>query len=115
LGITQLILHITERNRAYLAKQTGTYRADSLDTEGFIHCSTRDQVIWVANHLYHGKTALVLLVIDPDRVHAEIKYETVEGFGAFPHIYGELNADAIVQIIDFPPNSDGTFSLPNHL
>ncbi|MBW4440794.1 MAG: DUF952 domain-containing protein [Plectolyngbya sp. WJT66-NPBG17] len=105
-----MLLHITERDRV---PQSGVYRADSLDTEGFIHCSTRDQVVWVANQFYRGNTSLVLLVIDPDRVHAEIKYETVEGVGDFPHIYGELNADAIVQVVDFPPNADDSFNLPN--
>ncbi|MER3432252.1 MAG: DUF952 domain-containing protein [Leptolyngbya sp. ERB_1_1] len=108
-----MLLHITERHRAIAAQQSGTYRADSLDTEGFIHCSECDQAVWVANQFYRGKPELVLLVIDPDRVHAEIKYETVEGVGDFPHIYGELNADAIVQVIDFPPNADGSFTLPH--
>lgn len=110
-----MILHITERNRATLAQQTGTYRADSLETEGFIHCSTQAQVVWVANQFYRGQLGLVLLCIDPKKVRAEIKYEVVEGVGTFPHLYGELNADAIVKTIDFPPNSDGSFSLPNHL
>lgn len=110
-----MILHITDRDRGYLAKQTGIYRADSLETESFIHCSMQDQVIWVANQFYHGQLGLVLLCIDPDKVIAAIKYEVVEGVGTFPHVYGELNADAIVQIIDFPPNADGTFSLPNTL
>lgn len=110
-----MILHITERDFADLAQQTGTYRANSLETEGFIHCSTLDQVIWVANQFYRGQLGLVLLWIDPDKVTAEIKYEAVEGVGTFPHLYGELNADAIVQIIDFPPNPDGSFSLPNTL
>lgn len=107
-----MLLHITDRNAARSAQQAGTYRADSLETEGFIHCSSLNQVVWVANQFYRGKTSLVLLVIDPDRVHAEIKYEAVEGVGAFPHLYGELNADAIVQVVDFPPNADGLFSLP---
>lgn len=107
-----MLLHITERDAAIAAQQSGAYRADSLKTEGFIHCSTPDQVIWVANQFYRGKTSLVLLVIDADRVRAEIKYETVEGVGEFPHLYGELNAEAIVQIVDFPPNPDGSFTLP---
>lgn len=107
-----MILHIVDRHRV---PQSGSYRADSLDTEGFIHCSTPHQVVWVANQFYRRQPSLVLLVIDPDRVDAEIKYETVEGIGDFPHVYGELNTDAIVNIIDFPPNSDGSFTLPSQL
>lgn len=105
-----MILHIVERDRI---PKSGFYRTDSLGTEGFIHCSTADQVVWAANKFYRGKPSLALLVIDPDRVEAEVKYEAVEGVGIFPHIYGELNVDAIVQIVDFPVNADGSFTLPN--
>jgi uncharacterized protein (DUF952 family) len=115
LGFDELILHITTRDRAQTAQQTGIYRADSLDTEGFIHCSTPEQVIWVANQFYTGQIDLVLLCIDPEKVNPEIRYETVEGVGTFPHVYGELNADAIVKIVEFPPNINGTFSIPNNL
>jgi uncharacterized protein (DUF952 family) len=115
LGIAQLILHITDRVRATLAQQVGSYRADSLEIEGFIHCSTPDQVVWVGNQFYSGQLDLVLLCIDPDKVTAEIKYEVVEGVGIFPHVYGEVNADAIVKVVEFPPNLDGTFSLPDSL
>ncbi|MCU0550904.1 MAG: DUF952 domain-containing protein [Leptolyngbya sp. Prado105] len=110
-----MILHITDRACADLAQQTGTYRADSLTTEGFIHCSMPEQVVWVANQFYLGQLDLVLLCIDPDKVKATLKYEVVEGVGTFPHLYGELNSDAIVKIVEFLPNPDGTFSLPNSL
>lgn len=111
-----LILHITSRTQWAGAKITGFYQADSLNSEGFIHCSTPEQVLGPANALYRGRKGLVLLCIDPNRVQAEIVYEDCYDTGqAFPHIYGSLNVDAVVNVVDFPPGEDGFFSLPAEL
>ena len=106
-----LILHITTRSHWQNAQQDGVYRAESLKTEGFIHCSTPAQVVTTANRFFRGQTGLVLLCIESDRVQAEIRYEAVHG-DQFPHLYGALNLDAVMQAIDFEPNADGNFTLP---
>ncbi|MGV0023781.1 DUF952 domain-containing protein [Phormidesmis priestleyi] len=110
-----LILHITHQDQWQQAQQQGFYRCDSLETEGFIHCSKLQQVVWVANRFYQSQPALVLLCIDADRVQSEIKYERVENDLWFPHLYGVLNLDAIVEVLDFVPKSDGLFELPDRL
>ena len=108
------ILHITRRVDWETAVTTPPYRADSLTTEGFIHCSTAAQVLGPANEFYRGQTDLVLLVIDSGKAKAEIVYEDCYETGQqFPHIYGPLNLDAVVKVVDFPPNADGSFSLPD--
>jgi len=81
--------------------------------EGFIHCSTREQVIQVANVRFLGQSGLVLLCIDSEKVAAEIVYENLEGGPQlFPHIYGELNANAVVRTAEFEPDAAGYFTLP---
>lgn len=58
----------------------------------------------------------MLLYIDPDKVHSEIVYEDLyEAGDLYPHIYGSLNTDAALKIIDFLPKNDGTFELPEEL
>jgi uncharacterized protein (DUF952 family) len=110
------ILHITHKTDWEQARAEGSYRADTLATEGFIHCSTPEQVIPVANHLFRGQPNLVLLVIDRDKVRAPIRDENLEGGTVlFPHIYGPLNLDAVVDVLDFPPRADGSFELPSKL
>ena len=104
------IFHITKRDEWDRAQQTGTYEAPSLASEGFIHCSTRDQVIRTANRLFRGQTGLVLLEIETDQVDAEIKFENCEGGQeAFPHIYGPLNPESVVRVMAFEPGEDGRF------
>lgn len=111
----QAIFHITPRQQWQAVQQQGVYRCESLETEGFIHCSTLPQVVRVANLFYAGQSGLVLLCIDGDRLQAELRYDAVEtdsGSEAFPHIYGPVNLGAIVQVLDFQPEPDGTFQLP---
>jgi len=103
------LLHICPRADWREAQQRGEYRAASLASEGFIHCSTPDQVAATADRFYHGRHGLVLLVIDSDRVGPEIRYEAADG-SLFPHVYGPLNLDAVVEVRDFEPGADGAFS-----
>jgi uncharacterized protein (DUF952 family) len=109
------ILHITTRAQWEAAKNLGTYRSESLATEGFIHCSTVAQVIGSANRFFKAKQDLVILSIDPSSVTAEIRYEGAEPDNLFPHIYGALNIDAVIGSIDLEANPDGVFILPAEL
>ena len=107
------IFHITRSEDWKNALEEGAYQADSLASQGFIHCSTRTQVTAVANRYYRGQRGLVLLEIASARVQAEIRWENLEG-GAelFPHIYGPLNLEAVEKVIDFEPGEQGTFNFP---
>lgn len=111
-----MILHITPKTAWETAVKRGRYLPDSFHKEGFIHCSTVEQVLGPANRLYVGQTGLVLLCIADDKVQAPIVYEDTHGQGEkFPHIYGPLNVNAVLRVVDFPPNTDGTFALPPEL
>jgi uncharacterized protein (DUF952 family) len=111
-----VILHITKRNAWERAQALGSYRADTLESQGFIHCSTPEQVVRVANSLFRWQDDLMLLSIDREEVEAEIRYENLEGGEeVFPHIYGPLNIDAVVSVVDLKPETDGTFVLPKSL
>ena len=108
-----VIFHIATRADWAAAQAAGAYTADSLISEGFIHCSTAEQVIATANRIFRGRRDLVLLSVETSRVAAEIRYENLEGgTQQFPHIYGALSVDAVVAVHDFPPSADGSFALP---
>jgi uncharacterized protein (DUF952 family) len=116
------ILHMTPRFAWAESQSRGYHTADSLATQGFIHCSTAAQVVKVANKHYRGLTDLVLLVIDTDKLASDWKFEPPINPSTgeyepgvdeqFPHIYGTINLDSVVDVVDFPSNPDGTFTLP---
>jgi uncharacterized protein (DUF952 family) len=111
-----LIFHITQKTVWENAIFEGQYISDTLESQCFIHCSTQEQLFSIANFIFRGKTGLVLIVIDESLVQAEIRYENLEGgTDLFPHIYGHLNLDAIIRVIDFSPGKDSTFELPEEI
>jgi uncharacterized protein (DUF952 family) len=121
--VIEPILHLAS-NDAWLASvEQGCYHADSLSTEGFIHCSKPSQIVAVANTFYRGQGGLVLLVIDSSKLEPELKWEppaepepTYAREGElFPHIYGPLNLDAVLEVLAFEPDKDGYFTLPEVL
>ncbi|MDH3601821.1 MAG: DUF952 domain-containing protein [Candidatus Tectomicrobia bacterium] len=111
-----MIFHIMPQADWSDAQHQVTYQPVSLDSEGFIHCSTREQLVESATLHFHGQSNLVVLCIDEPRVEADIRYENLTGgTPQFPHIYGPLNADAIVDVLDLPQTPNGAFQLPPRL
>jgi uncharacterized protein (DUF952 family) len=109
-----IIFHITKHTSWAEAQASGAYRPEAFQVEGFIHCSTREQVIPVANARFRGTPGLVLLSIDTDKVSPSIVYENLEGGQQlFPHIYGALSVAAVDQVSDFEPGADGCFNFPD--
>ena len=105
-----MIFHITSAATWATAQAGGAFTADSLVSEGFIHCSEADQYCWVANQRFRGRQDLVLLHIDETRLQARVERENLEGGERlFPHIYGALNLDAVVQVTPFTPTASGEF------
>lgn len=118
-----MIYHITTQTEWATAQQNGAYSAPSLASEGFIHCSTAAQVVKVGNAFYRSVPDCVLLCIDETRLSAPLKWEPpahpdpnnpppVELQELFPHIYGTINLDAVMCLLDFKPGQDGFYTLP---
>jgi uncharacterized protein (DUF952 family) len=116
-----MIAHVVKRAEWMDAVERRTYAPASLRAEGFIHCSTLAQMVDTANRFYRGQNDLVVLCIEESRLMAELKYEAPtmhrgESAGAlFPHLYGELNVDAVVRVVALPSEADGSFQLPDEL
>ena len=107
------IVHFCPRAAWVAARADGRYAADTLATQGFIHCSTPERVHVPANALARGRTDLVLLEIDEARLPSPPAWEAGDppdpGGALFPHVYGPIPVDAVVAVHDFPPERDGTF------
>lgn len=94
--MSELIYHITDVQSWNTAKASGEYVHDSLEREGFIHCSPKDKLEDSANLYFSAKDEVLILVIDTSKLKSPLKVEGSGPRGEFPHVYGPINIDAIV-------------------
>ncbi|KRF30702.1 DUF952 domain-containing protein [Nocardioides sp. Soil805] len=105
----QPIFHIATVADWEAAQRSGAYttstRGRTLAEEGFIHASRTEQVAPVFERYYRDAgEPLVLLVVDPDRLSAEVRVEPV-GADTYPHVYGPIDPAAVVEV--HPLDADG--------
>lgn len=92
----QPIFHLATVADAQAFAQSGSYHTASLDTEGFIHCCTATQLAGVIQRYYADAQEIVVLGIDSAKLTAELIFEnTMGGDELFPHVYGEINQEAV--------------------
>ena len=103
-----LIFHLTYKHAWEAARSAGEYAAPSLAEEGFIHCSKDvPQLLKVAARLYPGETGLMVLDVDLEELKSPLKNAPSRSGEIYPHIYGMLNADAVVRERALEVGADG--------
>lgn len=94
-----IIYHVTTTAEWKAAQDNGFYESPSLKAEGFIHCSQEHQVAGVLERYFAGKTDLVKLVIDTDKLTSRFIFEwSPSTADTFPHVYGTINLEAVVDV-----------------
>ena len=74
------------------------YEAESLETEGFIHCSFAAQLEGVLERYYKNAGKVLILEIETDELTSKLVNEPSTNDEIYPHIYGKINMDAITGI-----------------
>jgi uncharacterized protein (DUF952 family) len=108
-----MIYHIAHLEDLSLSRIRGSYFPSQYPQDGFVHCSTKNQVVSVANIWFLLSNDLVLFEIDEQLLNITLKYENLEGgLELYPHVYGEIPFSAIPRYAYFIPQSTG-FSFPS--
>ncbi|WP_053732135.1 DUF952 domain-containing protein [Nocardia sp. NRRL S-836] len=106
-----MLLHIISTADWAAARSAGSIAPAA--GEEFVHCSDRGVVHVTAGKFFHGRDGLLLLVVDPGRLDVPVRWEAVPDSPLwFPHVYGPIPVDAVVEVHDFPCSPDGSFVLP---
>lgn len=105
-GITY---HLAVKEEWESQKGGSTYAPAPFAEEGFVHCTDGlDLLTQIANMFYQPDTReRTVLVLDRSKVASEVRYDDDDEL--FPHIYGEINTDAVVAELPVEREADGTF------
>lgn len=107
-----LIFHVVKKEDWKLQKKDSRYHPESIDTEGFIHCSPGREIEEVTNRLFKGESDILLIIINTTLVEPEIRYENSgDSDTKYPHIYGPLNMDAVIDKIELASEDDGSYKI----
>lgn len=113
-----LIFHIAVAADWLAAEISGSYttstRGVTLEHEGFIHLSRDSQAATVLSKYYADVTdPLTLLTIDTALLTSSWQFDNVPGaLRSFPHIYGPLNPNAVVEATPLTKDASGAWVLP---
>ncbi|MTV18504.1 DUF952 domain-containing protein [Bradyrhizobium elkanii] len=108
-----MIYKITPASAWREAERQGVYRGSADDQrDGFIHFSTAFQVAETARKHYHGQTGLFLVAVDADALGDALRWERSRNDELFPHLYGDLDLGAVIEILDLRARSDGGHDVP---
>lgn len=76
------------------------YLPRDYEQEGFIHATQGEELLTkVADRVYADYTGeLFVLLVDEEKISSPVKYEQAKDGFLYPHIYGPLQQEAIVDV-----------------
>lgn len=93
-----LIYHITTHANWEKYQGRPSYQTESLHTHGFIHCSYEGQVEAVLKRYYSSYPKVLILTIETEKLRSKLVEEPSTGGEVYPHIYGRLNHNAVLNV-----------------
>jgi len=93
-----LIYHVALTEHWEKYRDRPSYQTESLQTEGFIHCSYESQLPGVLKRYYSDVEHVTILSIETDKLKSKLVEEPSTGDEIYPHIYGRLNHSAVVSV-----------------
>jgi uncharacterized protein (DUF952 family) len=111
-----IIFRIAPPEALAAASVAGAYEGEAFDkADGFIHCSTRDQVAGTLQTHYAEANRLAVAEIDATALGDTVKWEASRGGELFPHVYGVIAWSAVRAVHLIGRDDEGAWRLPEEL
>ncbi len=92
------VFHLTTPAAWEEAQTSGLVTPPSLAEEGFIHCSTDEQLAGTIERHFAGVDELRLLELDP-ALDQELRWEESRPGQVYPHLYRALAVDEVLRVV----------------
>lgn len=105
-----MILHCMKKSTWEERKHKQSWGKRNIEADGFIHCSTIEYFWRVAPNFREITDEMVLICIDENKLTSKILFEDGDHCGrAYPHIYGPVNHDAVINVLPFLRDEQGNY------
>ena len=90
------LCHVISKDDWAAAMRAGEVRPASFGAEGFLHCCTKDQLVFVLQRHFYGVDGLLVLTFETADVSADVLWVRSEPDQApFPHLHGSLPCNLV--------------------
>ena len=96
-----------------MLEHAGSFAGAPVDlADGYIHLSTADQLAGTVEKHFAGQQGLQLVAVDLEALGETVKWEESRDGALFPHIYGPLTLDVVLDYGPLEYRENGTIKLP---
>jgi len=106
------VFHLTTPEAWSAAEATGQLVPDGYASEGFVHCSTLEQLVGTIERHFAGVDELRLLELDGEAVAGGLRWEESRPGEVYPHLYRPLHRADVSAVWSWRRREDGTVRLP---
>lgn len=106
------VFHLATPHAWQAAQTEGELRPASLELEGFVHCSTPEQLVGTIERHFAGVDELVLLRLDAPSLDGDLRWEESRPGERFPHVYRAIAVSEVVAAVPWQRTADGSVALP---
>ena len=104
-----MIYKILTRDEWSAAQDLGEFIGSEVDRrDGFIHFSAAAQLHDTARLHFSGVQGLVVLEVREEELGDSLRWEPSRGGILFPHVYGPLAVEQVIEVYDAPLDEAGT-------
>ncbi|HEV8115562.1 MAG TPA: DUF952 domain-containing protein [Acidimicrobiales bacterium] len=93
------IFHLATPEQWAAAQASGTVAPPSLATEGFVHCSTDDQLDGTIERHFAGVDELLLLRLHEEGLGDDLRWEESRPGERYPHLYRAIELPEVAEAI----------------